>query len=86
MADGGQLPLASVDRGGHRSGIELRKLRYWGVGRSPYSRKTTLAAAIMASSCQAPRSQRPCTCVLILHARNLGDPGRICWRGKPTER
>jgi len=40
-------------------------------------------SGIMASGCPAPRSQRPCTCVLILHAWNLGGPGSLGGIGNP---
>lgn len=35
-------------------------------------------SGVTASGCPAPRSQRPCTCVPILHARNLGGPASLC--------
>ena len=64
--------MASVNRGGCRSGIELRKLRYWGADGLPIHGRQHEIAALRQVAVSAPRSQRPCTCVLILGTRNRG--------------
>lgn len=64
--------MASVNRGGCRSGIELRKLRYWGADGFPILGKQHEAAALRQVAVSAPRSHRPCTCIPILDTRNRG--------------
>ena len=64
--------MASVSRGGSRSGIELRKLRYRGADGLPIHGRQNGVAALWQVATPAPRSQRPCTCFPILDTRNRG--------------